>query len=379
MGITGLTKLLGDNAPASMRESEIKSYFGRKVAIDASMSIYQFLIGVRQGQDGSMLTNEDGETTSHLMGMFYRTIRMVEYGIKPCYVFDGKPPDMKSGELAKRKEGRDKAQKELDKATEAGDEENVTKFSKRLVKVTKEHNEECKELLKLMGIPYVDAPCEAEAQCAALTKAGKVFATGTEDMDSLTFGANVVLRHLTFSEARKLPLKEYNLSRIHTDLGLTHDEFIDLCILMGCDYCDSIKGIGPKKAIDLIKKHRSIEEIIKHIDQKKYPVPEDWMFKEARRLFQEPDVTDPATIDLQWNSPDEEKLVEFMVEKKGFAEDRIRNGAKKLSKAKQGTTQGRMDSFFSVVSTQKSTMKRKADEPKGSAKKKGKGTFKKGK
>lgn len=379
MGITGLTKLLGDNAPASMRESEIKSYFGRKVAIDASMSIYQFLIGVRQGQDGSMLTNEDGETTSHLMGMFYRTIRMVEYGIKPCYVFDGKPPDMKSGELAKRKEGRDKAQKELDKATEAGDEENVTKFSKRLVKVTKEHNEECKELLKLMGIPYVDAPCEAEAQCAALTKAGKVFATGTEDMDSLTFGANVVLRHLTFSEARKLPIKEYNLARIHTDLGLTHDEFIDLCILMGCDYCDSIKGIGPKKAIDLIKKHRSIEEIIKHIDQKKYPVPEDWMFKEARRLFQEPDVTDPATIDLQWNSPDEEKLVEFMVEKKGFAEDRIRNGAKKLSKAKQGTTQGRMDSFFSVVSTQKSTMKRKADEPKGSAKKKGKGTFKKGK
>jgi len=379
MGITGLTKLLGDNAPASMRESEIKSYFGRKVAIDASMSIYQFLIGVRQGQDGSMLTNEDGETTSHLMGMFYRTIRMVEYGIKPCYVFDGKPPDMKSGELAKRKEGRDKAQKELDKATEAGDEENVTKFSKRLVKVTKEHNEECKELLKFMGIPYVDAPCEAEAQCAALVKAGKCFATGTEDMDSLTFGSNVVLRHLTFSEARKLPIKEYNLARIHTDLGLTHDEFIDLCILMGCDYCDSIKGIGPKKAIDLIKKHRSIEEIIKHIDQKKYQVPEDWMFKEARRLFQEPEVTDPATIDLQWTGPDEEKLVEYMVEKKGFAEDRIRNGAKKLSKAKQGTTQGRMDSFFSVVSTQKSTMKRKADEPKGSAKKKGKGSFKKGK
>lgn len=377
MGIQGLTKLLGDCAPSSMKENDIKSFFGRKVAIDASMSIYQFLIAVRS--DGSQLTNEDGETTSHLMGMFYRTIRMVENGIKPVYVFDGKPPDMKSGELAKRKEKRDEAQKELEKAEEAGDEENVEKFSRRLVKVTKEHNDECKQLLKFMGIPYVEAPCEAEAQCAALVKAGKVFATGTEDMDSLTFGSSVVLRHLTFSEARKMPIKEYNLSRLLEDLGLSQDEFIDLCILLGCDYCDSIKGIGPKRAIELIKQHRTIEEILKHIDTKKYTIPEDWMFKEARRLFQEPDVTEADNLDLKWVEPDEQGLVDFMVTQKQFAEDRIRNGCKKLMKAKQGTTQGRMDSFFSVVSTAKSsTTKRKAEELKGSAKKKGKGSFKKG-
>jgi len=376
MGIHGLTKLLGDCAPSSMKENEIKNFFGRKVAIDASMSIYQFLIAVRS--DGSQLTNEDGETTSHLMGMFYRTIRMVENGIKPVYVFDGKPPEMKSGELAKRKERRDEAQKELAKAEEAGDEENVEKFSRRLVKVTKEHNEECKKLLTLMGIPYVEAPCEAEAQCAALVKAGKVFATGTEDMDSLTFGSSVVLRHLTFSEARKLPIKEYNLSRLLEELGLSQDEFIDLCILLGCDYCDSIKGIGPKRAIELIKQHRTIEEILKHIDKKKYPVPEDWMFKEARRLFQEPEVQDAENLNLKWNDPDEEGLVEFMVTQKQFSEDRIRNGAKKLIKAKKGTTQGRMDTFFSVVSTAKSSTKRKAEETKGSSKKKAKGTFKKG-
>merc|ERR1712142_414961 len=130
MGIHGLTKLLGDHAPGSMKENEIKNFFGRKVAVDASMGIYQFLIAVRS--DGSMLTNEDGETTSHLMGLFYRTIRMLDNGIKPVYVFDGKPPDMKSGELAKRKEKRDEAQKELEKAEEAGDEENVEKFSRRL-------------------------------------------------------------------------------------------------------------------------------------------------------------------------------------------------------------------------------------------------------
>ncbi|KAK0051534.1 flap endonuclease 1 [Biomphalaria pfeifferi] len=375
MGITGLTKLLGDHAPASMKEYDIKHFFGRKVAIDASMSIYQFLIAVRQ--DGSQLTNEEGETTSHLMGMFYRTIRMVENGIKPVYVFDGKPPEMKSGELAKRKEKREEAQKELDKAEEAGDEENVEKFSRRLVKVTKEHNDDCKKLLTLMGIPFVEAPCEAEAQCAALVKGGKVYATGTEDMDSLTFGSSVVLRHLTFSEARKLPIKEYQLSKILEDLNFNQDEFIDLCILLGCDYCDSIRGIGPKRAIELIKQHRNIEEIIKHLDKKKYTVPDDWLFKEARKLFQEPEVTDPEKLELKWTDPDEEGLVEFMVKQKNFNEERIRNGAKKLLKSRQGTTQGRMDSFFSIVSTSKATTKRKAEETKGPQKKKGKGTFKK--
>ncbi|ESO98353.1 hypothetical protein LOTGIDRAFT_114414 [Lottia gigantea] len=357
MGIKGLSKLLGDFAPSCMKENEIKNYFGRKVAIDASMSIYQFLIAVRQ--DGSQLMSEDGETTSHIMGMFYRTIRMLENGIKPVYVFDGKPPEMKSGELEKRKEKRDEAQKELEKATEAGDSENIEKFNRRLVKVTKQHNEDCKELLKLMGVPYVEAPCEAEAQCAALVKASKVYAVGTEDMDALTFGSTVLLRHLTFSEARKMPIKEIHYNRILDELKLSRDEFIDLCILLGCDYCESIKGIGPKRAIELIKQHRTIDTILKHIDTKKHTIPEDWMYKEARRLFQEPEVTDPTEIDLKWTDPDEDKLIEYMCTQKNFSEDRIKNGIKKISKARSGTTQGRLDGFFTVTGITSSTKKRK--------------------
>ena len=143
--------------------------------------MYQFLIAVRQ-EGGNNLTNEDGETTSHLMGMFYRTIRLMENGIKPVYVFDGKPPELKGHELSKRQEKRADAQESLEKATEAGDTENVEKFTRRLVKVTKEHGEECQKLLSLMGVPWVLAPCEAEAQCCALVKAGKVYAVGTEDM-----------------------------------------------------------------------------------------------------------------------------------------------------------------------------------------------------
>ncbi|OXA63127.1 flap endonuclease 1 [Folsomia candida] len=349
MGILGLAKLIGDIAPQAIKENEFKNYFGRKVAVDASMSLYQFLIAVRQ--EGAQLTSADGETTSHLMGFFYRTIRMVENGIKPVYVFDGKPPQMKSGELEKRTERRNEAQKALDIAVEAGNVEEIDKQSRRLVKVSKTHVEEAQKLLKLMGIPFVTAPCEAEAQCAALQKSGKVYAVATEDMDALTFGTKVLLRHLTFSEARKMPIKEFYLEKVLEALEFTMDEFIDMCILLGCDYCDSIKGIGPKRALDLIRQHRSIETIVEKIDSKKYGVPENWPFKEARRLFKEPEITESDQVELNWTGPDEEGLVKFLVEEKGFAEDRIRNGSKKLQKAKQTSTQVRLDTFFTVKST----------------------------
>lgn len=366
MGIHGLAKVIGDHAPSAVKENEIKNFFGRKVAIDASMCIYQFLIAVRQ-EDGNQLTNENGETTSHLMGTFYRTIRLLENGIKPVYVFDGKPPDMKGHELVKRKERRDDAQKELDKATDAGDAENMEKYTRRLVKVTKEHSLECQKLLELMGVPCLVAPCEAEAQCAALVKAGKIYAVGTEDMDALTFGSDVLLRHLTMSEARKMPIKEFHYQKILEGMELTNEQFIDLCILLGCDYCDSIKGIGPKKAITLIKEHKTIEAILENIDKEKYIVPEDWPFARARQLFISPEVTDPSEIELEWKEPDEEGIIQYMCNEKGFAEDRMRNGIKKIINSRKKGTQVRLDSFFKVTSV---TPKRKAEEPpKGSGKK----------
>merc|ERR1712098_469474 len=319
---------------------------------------------------GAQLTTEDGSTTSHLMGMFYRTIRMVDNGIKPVYVFDGKPPQMKAGELEKRKEKRDEAQAALDKAKEEGNMEEVDKQNRRLVKVTKDHVADVKVLLKHMGIPYVDAPCEAEAQCAELVKAGKVYAAGTEDMDALTFGTNVLLRHLTFSEARKMPIKEFHVANVLEGFEMDQDQFVDLCILLGCDYVDKIKGIGPKKAIELVKKHKSIEEILKALDTSKYPPPEDWLFTEARRLFKTPEVTPASELDLKWEKPDEEGLISFMCGEKGFQEERIRNGCKKLEKARGGSTQGRLDSFFKVLpSPTPNANKRKADEKTGSAKK----------
>lgn len=186
-----MMKLLQEEAPSCIKEVEkMSALAGHAVAIDASMALYQFLIAIRSADGGGpsqALTNADGEVTSHLQGMFSRTIRMMENGLKPVYVFDGKPPVMKSGELAKRSDRRQEAQKALEEATEKGNAEDIDRFNKRLVRATPQHNEDCKELLRLMGVPHITAPCEAEASCAELAKGGRVYAAGTEDMDALTF------------------------------------------------------------------------------------------------------------------------------------------------------------------------------------------------
>jgi flap endonuclease-1 len=289
MGIQGLMKLLHEEAPDSIKEHDgFQPLTGRKIAIDASMAMYQFLVAVRSssgtGGQNMQLTNEAGEVTSHVQGMFNRTIRMMEGGIKPCYVFDGKPPNMKSGELAKRLAKRAKAESDLAAAKEAGDTEEMNKYSSRLTKVTKQHNDDCKILLRLMGVPVVDAPCEAEAQCAELAKGGVVWATGTEDMDALTFRTPILIRKLTYSQSSKdktQPIIEIDVEKVLIGMKLTYEQFVDLCIMCGCDYCTTIKGIGPKNALKLIREYKNIEDIIKFLEKgKKYEIPSDW--KEQR-------------------------------------------------------------------------------------------------
>ncbi|KAI0518639.1 hypothetical protein KFK09_006075 [Dendrobium nobile] len=357
MGIKGLTKLLADYAPKAMKEQKFESYFGRKIAIDASMSIYQFLIVV--GRTGTeMLTNEAGEVTSHLQGMFSRTIRLLDAGIKPVYVFDGQPPDLKKQELAKRYIRRDDATKDLATAVEEGNKEEIEKFSKRTVKVTKQHNEDCKRLLRLMGVPVIEAPCEAEAQCAALCKSDKVYAVASEDMDSLTFGAPKFLRHLMDPSSKKIPVMEFEVGKVLLELGFTMDQFIDLCILCGCDYCDSIKGIGGQTALKLIRQHGSIENVLENLSKDRYHIPENWPYQEARQLFKDP-LVNLETPELKWTAPDEEGLVAFLVNENGFNHDRVVKATEKIKAAKDKGSQGRMESFFKPMINTSEPLKRK--------------------
>jgi len=419
MGIKGLAKLLSDEAPDCIREVEFKSLHGRKIAIDASMAIYQFLIAVRSGgpnQQSMMLTNADGETTSHIQGMFSRTVRFLSEGLKPAFVFDGKAPSMKSGELQKRREKRRKAEEELKKAADEDNKEEMDKQSKRLARAGRKENEDCKRLLRLMGVPVILAPMEAEAEAAALCKAGKVWATGTEDMDALTFATPILIRKLTFANqsSKGAQIQSMNYKKAIEGLGLTHDQFVDLCILLGCDYCDNIKGIGPKTALKLIREHGCIEKIIDAVkDIPKYTIPKNWIPEDAnkdenettddegekensenkedkekptpayvlaRDLFHNHEVD--TDVELKWKEPQKEELTKFLVEEAGFNPERVRTQIEKLCKAHVANRkpQARMDSFFKVVSNPAADAKRKKKLELERAKKKQKaGAKKKGK
>lgn len=433
MGIKGLAKLLSDEAPDAIRDVPLSSLQGRKIAVDASMAIYQFLIAVRSGGPGGaamMLTNADGETTSHIQGIFNRTIRFITEGIRPVYVFDGKPPQFKSHELVKRREKRQKAEEALKAAEESGDVEEQDKQNKRLVRAGTKENADCKKLLRLMGVPVIEAPCEAEAQAASLAEGGKVYATATEDMDALTFRTPIQIRKMTFANASKAEVQQISYSKAIAGLGITHEQFVDLCILLGCDYCDTIRGIGPKTALKLIREHKDIETILDKIDREKYVVPESYepmearkrkleedqkrkakeadtddeddsaaaankgeekkededeeelipVYVEARRLFNHHEVLPNSEVDLKWTECQPEPLKKFLVDEMGFNPDRVQSSIEKLQKAHKSSTkpQARMDMFFKVKANpeadKKRAAKRKAEkEAEKAAKKKGKG------
>lgn len=383
-----------------------------------------------------MLTNADGETTSHIQGLFNRTIRFITEGIRPVYVFDGKPPQFKSHELVKRREKRQKAEEALKAAEESGNIEEQDKQNKRLVRAGTKENNDCKKLLRLMGVPVIEAPCEAEAQAASLAEGGKVYATATEDMDALTFRTPIQIRKMTFANASKAEVQQISYAKAIEGLGISHDQFVDLCILLGCDYCDTIRGIGPKTALRLIREHKNIETILDVIDREKYVVPETYepmeakkrkveedkkkaakeadtddegddddddadkdekkedddeeeeelipVFVEARRLFNHHEVIPNSEIELKWTECQAEPLKKYLVDEMGFSPDRVQSSIEKLQKAFKSSTkpQARMDMFFKAKpnpeADKKRAAKRKADkEAEKAKKKKGKGGGKK--
>ena len=225
----------------------------------------------------------------------------------------------------------------------------MEKFSKRTLRVTKEHNEECKRLLLLLGIPILDAPCEAEAQCAELCKAGRVYAVATEDMDCLTFGTVRQARHMMAPASQKKEVQEFEVDKVIEGLSITFEQFVDLCMLCGCDYLGKIRGIGPVKALSLIKTHGSIEAILDARKKQGQPTEEAFEnnYKAARELFKKPVVTPAAEVPkFTWVEPDEEGLVRFLVEEKGFNKERVISVVKKVKAYRAKGGQARLDSFF---------------------------------
>lgn len=317
MGIKQLSAYLKKHASATMQDWHCANeYKGKTVAIDASPCLYQCLTAMGDTPAGVVPGSEDDK--SHVMGFFRRTVRILELGIKPIFVFDGEAPEMKKqGAHVKREKMRTQSREQLDEAQAAGDEDAVKRHSARLVKIQQRHNDETMELLRLMGVACVEAPGEAECLAAALVTAGRADAAATEDMDALPFGATRLLRNLHRAVASpQVPLiQDIYLPSVLEGLSLTHTEFVDLCILAGCDYLGTIAKVGIVNAHKLMKKHRSIDQILEHLDTKKHTVPDDWDFQAARNCFLSPDLGDIKGLKLAAKPPEVTDLRALLVER----------------------------------------------------------------
>ena len=359
MGIKRLMALLKEKCPKSIHSVPLSNYTGQLFALDASMAMYQFLISTQtiktSGFSIAELRDEEGNLTGHLLGLLNRTLMLMEHGIRPVWVFDGKPPDAKMNTLRGRKEIKDNAEKEKDEAKDQGDMEKALKFANQTIRIDQKMTDDAKKLISLLGIPVIEAPSEAEATCSILAKDKKVFAAATEDMDTLCFGCPVLIRELSGKEENIIEIK---LNEVLSGLGLNMEEFVDLCILCGCDYCENIQGIGCIKAYQLIKEYKTIEKVIEYTERynkdeshkKKLSYnKENFDFVTARELFKKPEVVDTSKVELNFTSPNIEGLKQFLVKEKNFSETRIENVIKRLGNAKSKASQSRLDSFFSFV------------------------------
>ncbi|MFH1501208.1 MAG: flap endonuclease-1 [archaeon] len=313
---------------------------GKLLAVDASNIIYQFLSTIRQ-PDGTPLQDSSGRVTSHLSGLFYRNTNLLLDGMKMVYVFDGKMPDLKFGTNKKRQENKDKAEEKYKEAKRTGDEEAMGKYARQTVKLTKEIAEESKEILKAMGISVLQAPGEAEAQAAELAKR-KAYASASQDYDSLLFGAPRLLQNLTLARKRRtasgfvyISPEMIELEKVLNSLQLNVDQLICLGILVGTDYNQGgVKGIGPKKALTLVKARKQPVLIFKAVEEQGVEMDFDW--QEIFELFHKPNVIkDP---EIEFPKIDKDKVKKILLERE-FSEDRIDNQLKKLDEAQEKAKQ----------------------------------------
>ena len=303
------------------------------VAVDAYNTIYQFITIIRQ-PDGTPLMDSQHRITSHLSGLFYRTISMMEHRITPVFVFDGIPPALKQRTLEARMKHREEAHAKWDKALREGMIEEARTHAVASSRITKEIVTSAKELLDYMGIAHIQAPSEGEAQTARMTREGLTYASASQDYDLFLFGSDVVVRNLTISGRRKLPRKNafvdvtperILLKSLLDNLGLTQRQLIWLGILVGTDFNEGIDGVGPKTALKIVKEKRSLQEIKEYV-KSKYGKEFEVEPEEVEAVFTDPETIEikRAELDAMKNAkPNKEGIIEFMCEKHGFSEDRV--------------------------------------------------------
>lgn len=333
------------------KEIDISELKGKVIAVDAFNTLYQFLTTIRQ-PDGTSLMDSKGRVTSHLSGLFYRNINLLLEGIKPVYIFDGKPPELKQAEIERRKEQKRIASEKYEKAKTSGDEKSMKKYGGRFVSMTSEIIEESKELLIAMGIPVIQAEGEGEALASLLARNGKVWASASQDFDSLLYATPRLIRNLTLSRKRKNPagiLIDVNIEYIGFEnvlnkLEIDLDQLICLGILIGTDYNPGgIKGLGQKKALEIVQKYKYPVKIFEFLEKNNnYEVNFDW--QEIFSLFKDFDEVN-GKEDIKFRKIDEEKVREILLEH-DFSENRINSGLDKLRLHEESKKQKGLGDFF---------------------------------
>ncbi len=317
------------------REITLDQLSGKVIAIDAYNALYQFLAIIRQ-RDGTPLMDAMGRITSHLNGLFYRTINLLEIGIKPVYVFDGKPPEIKQAEILKRMKVKEEAEKKYLEALARGDLEEARIYAQQTSRLTTPMVEDAKKLLTYMGIPWVQAPSEGEAQAAYMVSRGDAWAAASQDYDSLLFGAPRLVRNLTITGRRKLPRKNVYVEIkpeiiVLEDLlsyhKITREQLVYIGLLLGTDYNPGgVKGVGVKRALKLVRELKSLDAIVRAV-KAEFPVDPH----EIVKIFLEPQVT--SDYKLEWRKPDVDKVKEFLCEERQFSETRVQNALDRAVKA----------------------------------------------
>lgn len=312
----------------------------RVVAVDAMNTLYQFLSIIRQ-RDGTPLKDSDGNITSHLSGLFYRNINLLEKNIRPVYVFDGAMPDLKQKESSERRRKREEAKKEWKKLKEEGKISEAYSKATQSSKLTGDMIEESKELLDAMGIPWIQASSEGEAQAAYMASQGEVYAVGSQDWDCLLFGADRMVRNLTSSKTQKTPTgrkkvkqERIELETVLQDLDISREQLIMLGMLMGTDFNDGVHGIGPKKGLKKVKEHKDLDSLL---NDEEVVFESDNSPEAVFDFFMNPPVEE---VDFSFEDPKNDKIRDILVEKREFSLERVNSKIKDLDKALESRQSG---------------------------------------
>ena len=340
MGVKGLTNVISHIAPEAMETTKITTLKGTRIAIDMSLVVYQCLISCRF--NANAFKDSEGNTTSHISGIFYRFTDYIAKGLIPIAVFDGKPPDEKKATIDSRNKGvkdsKDKIE-ELKKLTQTKEiVKQIEDLDKKTIRMTFKHGEDLKQLLTLMGIKWYQADGEAEAGCVWLVKNKYADNVMTEDMDTLPLGAPTLVRRKVSRSAKKDEIVIFHLDKILEKFELTMDQFIDMCLLCGTDYTPSIPRIGSRTALTHIRNNGSLMKTLDNLRSKpstsNYIIPSNEFYQNAKNIFlrENNDIFDSNCLEKHNLVPVKKanlpKLREYLLSK-NFNETRINNAIKK--------------------------------------------------